>query len=163
MNSLICTIGSVSIKKQLLAQATTLSDNSLSWGGLCLKGLWVSLVLSMFCSLLTLLILTVQWVFSWRPSDLAQGETEGICWGVVSTSCSNSWRSKLSVPESEKLQVLSAHIHLHRASSGQVPLGQQIPIVAWWSLGRGPSSRLPLISKHCRLFVGGGGRYVFMV
>lgn len=76
-----------------------------------------------------LLLPTVQRVFSRRSSDLAEGEAEGLRWRSVPPSRSLSRRSKLSVFEPEELQSLSAHFHLHGASGGQVPLGQQVPIL----------------------------------
>lgn len=75
------------------------------------------------------LFLSVQRVFSWRSSNLAEGEAEGLRWGSVPTSRFLSRGSKHSVFEPEELQSISAHFHLLGASGGQVPLGQQVPIV----------------------------------
>lgn len=76
------------------------------------------------------LLLSVQRVFSRRSSNLAEGEAEGLRWRSVPTSRSLSRRPKLSVFGPEELQSLSAHFHLHGASGRQVPLGQQVPIIA---------------------------------
>lgn len=75
------------------------------------------------------LFLTVQRVFSRRSSNLAEGEAEGLRWRSVPTSRLLSRGSKLSVLEPEELQSISAHFHLHGAPGGQVPLGQQVPIL----------------------------------
>lgn len=73
---------------------------------------------------------SVQRVCYRRPSDLANlHQEEALCWGCTPTSCSFTWWSDLSILQPERLQVPSSHLHIHRASCGQVPLGQQIPIL----------------------------------
>lgn len=60
---------------------------------------------------------------------MVEGETEGLRWRPFPTSRFINRRAKLSVLEPKKLQTLPAHFYLHRASAGQVPLGQQVPVM----------------------------------
>lgn len=75
------------------------------------------------------LLFTVQWVFFWCSSSLAQGQEKSLPWGYISLSPSSNRRSSLLFHRPERLQELSGIIHFYRTSCWQVPLGQQVQIL----------------------------------